>query len=139
VKIACREVSRIRGETQVFFNGESRRIRWDLEEPKTTLEEPRSSKFDRQRDRDNDEEEEEDNFEKDPSFGEKSGSKSQETLNNLFGNTGKTGGCDFKQNKNLGLGELSTQILESISLSDGKDSVRWVLEKIKGFLYRFLV
>jgi hypothetical protein len=76
VKIACREVSRIRGETQVFFNGESRRIRWDLEEPKTTLEEPRSSKFDRQRDRDNDEEEEEDNFEKDPSFGEKSGSKS---------------------------------------------------------------
>jgi hypothetical protein len=112
VKIACREVSKIRGETQVFFNGERRRIRWDPEEPKTSFKEPRSSKFDRQGDRDNDEEEEEDNFEKDPSFGEETGGKSQETLNNLFGNSGKTGGVGFKQNKDLGLEELSAQFLD---------------------------
>jgi hypothetical protein len=37
VKLACREVSRIRGETQVFFNVESRRIRWEPESAKKLL------------------------------------------------------------------------------------------------------
>ncbi|RLN13610.1 hypothetical protein C2845_PM09G03720 [Panicum miliaceum] len=61
MKIACRDANMIRGETQVFFNGESYRIGWKVEKEgikqantKTT------SKFDRQKDKDEEDEEGED-------------------------------------------------------------------------------
>ncbi|CAN6372066.1 unnamed protein product [Urochloa humidicola] len=60
VKIACRSAKELRGETQIFFNGVSRRIRWVVEQEKTQItKDPTPSKFDRKRNREEEDEEEE--------------------------------------------------------------------------------
>jgi hypothetical protein len=48
----------IRGETQVFFNGESRNIRWEVETPVPESSKS-TSKFDRRRNRDEEEDDRE--------------------------------------------------------------------------------
>jgi hypothetical protein len=57
VKLSCGELSKIRGETKVFFNGEGYNIRWEVE---TQQQEPSksSSKFERRRGSNEEEEEE---------------------------------------------------------------------------------
>jgi hypothetical protein len=57
MRVGCRDPNMIRGESQVFFNGECRIIRWEVEfaVPETSKS---TSKFDRRRDREDDEEEE---------------------------------------------------------------------------------
>lgn len=60
VKIGCRDSREIKGETQVFFNGDSRRIKWVVESGKDQFDkEVNTSKFDRHRDKADDEDEEE--------------------------------------------------------------------------------
>lgn len=60
VKIGCRDSRELKGETQVFFNGDSLKIKWVVESGKNPItKEPTTSKFDRHRDRANEEEEEE--------------------------------------------------------------------------------
>lgn len=60
IKLGCRDSREVKGETQVFFNGDSQRIKWVVETGKDQFEkETNASKFDRHRDRDKEEEEEE--------------------------------------------------------------------------------
>ncbi|CAL4984975.1 unnamed protein product [Urochloa decumbens] len=63
IKLACRNAKQVRGETQVFFNGESCQIRWEVESTKSqdTPSDSAPSKFDRRRSGEEDEEEEESN------------------------------------------------------------------------------
>lgn len=62
VKVACMDASLIRGENEVFFNYEGKRIRWTVENPRVAASKtiPPSSKFDRFR-KDDEEEDNEDN------------------------------------------------------------------------------
>lgn len=65
VKIGCRDSREVKGETQVFFNGDSRRIKWVVESGKDQFDkEANASKFDRHRDRADEEEEDEGNQDK---------------------------------------------------------------------------
>lgn len=60
IKVACRNAKQIKGETPIFFNGESHRIRWEIETPKVIISADKTStKFDRRRDKEDEEEEEE--------------------------------------------------------------------------------
>jgi hypothetical protein len=57
MRVGCRDPNMIRGESQVFFNGECRSIRWEVEVAVSETSKS-TSKFDRRRDREDDEEEE---------------------------------------------------------------------------------
>lgn len=60
IKIGCRDSREIKGETQVFFNGDSHRIKWVVETGKDQFEKGAStSKFDRHGDRADEEDEDE--------------------------------------------------------------------------------
>lgn len=61
VKLGCRDSREIKGETQVFFNGDSHKLKWVVESGKDQFDKVANiSKFDRHRDKaDEDEEEEE--------------------------------------------------------------------------------
>ncbi|RLN38904.1 hypothetical protein C2845_PM01G32990 [Panicum miliaceum] len=62
IKLACRDYGEIKGEAQVFFNGESHRIKWVVELPERKISKDASnSKFERRRGKDGegDEDEEE--------------------------------------------------------------------------------
>jgi hypothetical protein len=69
IKIACVDVTKVRGESRVFFNGESYNIRWEVEG--TQQENSKNnSKFDWQWEEENeDEEEEEGEFGNDKNIG----------------------------------------------------------------------
>jgi hypothetical protein len=56
--LVCRDPSMIRGESQVFFNGESRSIRWEVESavPESSKS---TSKFDRRWNKEDEEDEKE--------------------------------------------------------------------------------
>lgn len=65
VKLGCRDSREVKGETQVFFNGDSHRIKWVVESGKDQFDkETNTSKFDRHRDRADEEEEEGDTQDK---------------------------------------------------------------------------
>jgi hypothetical protein len=51
IKLACRSAKEIKGETQIFFNRESYRIRWEVESLAKSNQKESTSKFDRQRER----------------------------------------------------------------------------------------
>jgi hypothetical protein len=100
VKVACREALKIRGETRVYFNGEGYAIRWEPELLKAVVEEPKSSKFDRQKDRDDDGdfEEEEEERDQNPAMGHEACFPSfKEGGSTQGGNSGKGGSSSFKQ------------------------------------------
>jgi hypothetical protein len=50
IKLACKAAREVKGETQIFFNGESHRIRWEVESNNNSAKTTSSSKFDRQKD-----------------------------------------------------------------------------------------
>jgi hypothetical protein len=58
MRVGCRDPNMIRGESQVFFNGESQSIRWEVDSavPKSSKS---TSKFDRRRNREDEEDEKE--------------------------------------------------------------------------------
>jgi hypothetical protein len=58
IRLACRDASQIRGETQVYFNGESHRIRWEVIE-EVQERSKSSSKFERHKNREEEEEDKE--------------------------------------------------------------------------------
>jgi hypothetical protein len=95
IRLACRDASQIRGETQVYFNGDSHRIRWEViegvqEKSKST------SKFDRHKDREDEEKDnEEGEFHGDSGKGGNGVKESKET------NTNQTfqGGRDSMQHQ----------------------------------------
>lgn len=59
IKVGCRDSKELKGETQVFFNGDSRRIKWVVETGKDQInKETNASKFDRHRDKAAEDEEE---------------------------------------------------------------------------------
>jgi hypothetical protein len=101
----------IRGETQVFSNGESRRIRWEPESAKKSFDVPNPSMFDRQRGEDN-EDEEEDKQDKDRSYNDKTGGKSSDPQRSVFGSAGKLGRQNYKQNSALDMGHIFTHLNE---------------------------
>jgi hypothetical protein len=137
IRLACRNASLIRGETQVYFNGDSHRIRWEVieefqEKSKST------SKFDRHKDR---EEEEEDNeegeFHGDSGKGGTGMKESKETNTNQtfqggknsaqhqkskrckIYSTGQTKGQQCSQTKQT---ELSTPVTKSFMSSLNQES-----------------
>jgi hypothetical protein len=60
VKLGCRDSREVKGETHVFFNGDSHRIKWVVESSKDQFDkETNTSKFDRHIDKADEEEEEE--------------------------------------------------------------------------------
>lgn len=70
IKIACRNYKAIRGETQVFINGESHGIKWIVETPEEKLaHQPTASKFDRRKGKDGEEDEEEEYEDLSDSYG----------------------------------------------------------------------
>jgi hypothetical protein len=58
IKISCVDAAKIRGESRVFFSGESYNIRWEVEGAHQESSK-KHSKFDRQRDSENEDEEKE--------------------------------------------------------------------------------
>ncbi|RLN42650.1 hypothetical protein C2845_PM01G40760 [Panicum miliaceum] len=62
IKIACGDARAIRGETLIFFSGESYRIRWEVEQDEKTRSKPNTtSKFDKQKDKEDEDEERDEN------------------------------------------------------------------------------
>lgn len=66
VKVGCRDSKEIKGETQVFFNGDSHKIKWVVESGKDQFDKAANkSRFDRHRDKvDEDEDDEEESQDK---------------------------------------------------------------------------
>jgi hypothetical protein len=66
VKVGCRDSREIKGETQVFFNGDSHKIKWVVESGKDQFDKAANkSRFDRHRDKaDEDEDDEEESQDK---------------------------------------------------------------------------
>jgi hypothetical protein len=96
--LVCRDPSMIRGESQVFFNGESRSIRWEVESavPESSKS---TSKFDRRRNKEDEEDEKEEICE---FFSDKNmGLPTQKTRKDInTSQTGKSGGYGNYQNQN---------------------------------------
>ncbi|RLN33818.1 hypothetical protein C2845_PM03G18580 [Panicum miliaceum] len=60
IKLACRDYREIKGETQVFFNGESHRIRWVVEASESSnIKNVSHNKFDRRKNKEGEEDKEE--------------------------------------------------------------------------------
>lgn len=97
VKVACRGAKQIRGETKVFFNGEGYTIRWEPEMPKESIEGPKPTKFDRQRDREEDDYDEEEERDRDLLSRQEPFSSSSKTGWSSQANAGKNDGGLGKQ------------------------------------------
>jgi hypothetical protein len=94
IKIACRDAKQVRGETQVYFNKESRGIRWEV------IEEDRdksgnTSKFDRVREEEDDDEENEEGEFQDESDREVNNNK-EGTATSVNKRGGKEGASSHK-------------------------------------------
>jgi hypothetical protein len=92
VELACRDAKQIRGETQVFFNGEGYTIRWEPEILFGSDEGSKSSKFDRQKDKEEDDFDEEEERDRGPVARQDPFYSYAKTGWSSQSNTGKSGG-----------------------------------------------
>jgi hypothetical protein len=115
IKLSCRDAKQVRGETQVYFNKESRGIRWEvIEGDRETT--GNTSKFDRLRD-----EEEEDDENEDGEFHEEYGKgasdKERGTSANVT-NQGDKGGASSQKHKGRKTGLDGAQPRDDVEMAE---------------------